>query len=183
MNLKKFREDIEKELELRILNKNNTPILERLEIHLEQIDKKYNLATMLNPQNIKSELYLSMLYQIVHPAKKIQKFSIEVDGKILPKEKNPKQAGIGLLKVLGTEVLINHPKHQKYVFKSPEEFYKLYANNVTLLEINGFYLSVLHILYSNGKNTLEKFQNFINSINEHLQYKKIKIHDNSYYQL
>jgi hypothetical protein len=183
MNLKKFIEDIEKELELRILNKNNTPILDRLEMHLEQLDEPYNLATMLNPQNVKSELYLSMLYQIAHPAKKIQKFSIEVDNKILPEEKNRKQAGISLLKVLGTEVLINHPQYQKYVFNSPNEFYKKYANNVTLLEINGLHLSVLHILYSNGKNTLEKFQNFINSINEHLQYKKIKIYDNSYYQL
>ena len=183
MDLKKFIKDIEKELELRMLNKSNTPILDRLEIHLEQLDKEYNLATMLNPQNLKSELYLSMLYQIVYPAQKVQKLSIEVDNKILPEEKNAKQSGVSLLKTLGAKFLINHPKYQKYIFNSKNEFYKKYSNNVTLLEIDGFYLSVLHILYSSGDNTLEKFQNFADNINEYLQYKKIKIHDNSYYQL
>lgn len=183
MNLKKFLKDIEKELELDILKEGETPILNRLQIHLDNLDEDYNLATMLNPKNLKVELYLSMLYQIVYPAKKIQKFSIEIDGKILKEEKNPKQTGERLLKELDINILKNHPKWGKYVFTTKEEFYKKYSNNVTLLETNGVYLSVLHILYSKGTNTLDKITNFIESINEHLQYQKIKIHDNSYYQL
>jgi len=183
MDLEKFLKDIEKELELRILGKGKTPILDRLQIHLDNLEEDYNLSTMLNPKNLKVELYVSMLYSIVYPAKKIQKFSVEVDGRKLKEEKNPKQTGVALLKELGTDVLINHPKWGKYVFKNKEEFYKKYSNNVTLLEINGIYLSVLHILYSTGNDTLDKITNFIDSINEYVQYQKIKIYDNSYYQL
>ena len=69
MNLVQFKKDIEKELELRILNNDETPILDRLQIHLDQLKKDYNLSTMLNPKNIQHELYLSMLYQIVYPTK------------------------------------------------------------------------------------------------------------------
>lgn len=183
MDLKKFLKDIEKELELDILKEGETPILNRLQIHIDNLDENYNLATVLNPKNLKVELYLSMLYQIVYPARKIQKFSIEVDGKILKEEKNPKQTGVSLLRELDIDILKNHPKWGKYIFNNKEEFYKKYSNNVTLLEINGVYLSVLHILYSTGNNTLDKITNFIESINEYVQYQKIKIHDNSYYQL
>tara|TARA_R110000803_G_scaffold38685_1_gene83629 strand:+ start:201 stop:755 length:555 start_codon:yes stop_codon:yes gene_type:complete len=183
VSLEQFKKDIESELTLSILEKGKTPILDRLQIHLDNLGEDYNLSTMLNPKNLDVELYLSMLYQIVYPAKKIQKFSIEVDGQLLKEEKNPKQTGVALLRELGIGILKQHPKYGKYVFKSKEEFYSKYSNNVTLLEIDGFYVSVLHILYSSGKNTLDKITNFIVNINEHLQYQKIKINDNSYYQL
>ena len=182
-SLEQFKKDIDCELTLSILEKGKTPILDRLQIHLDNLDEDYNLSTMLNPKNLDVELYLSMLYQIVYPAKKIQKFSIEVDGKLINESPNPKQTGVSLLKELGVDILNLHPKFKKYVFKTKEEFYKNYSNNVTLLEIDGFYVSVLHILYGTGNNTLEKFTNFIESINECLQYQKIKIYDNSYYQL
>ncbi len=184
MKYQKFLSEIERELELRMLEKGETPILDRLQIHIDNLDNKdYGLDTLLNPNNIKHELYVSMLYQIVYPAKKIQKFSIEVDGKMLKEEKNPKQTGVALLKELDINILKNHPKYGNYIFNTKEEFYKKYSNNVTLLEINGVYLSVLHILYSTGNNTLAKITNFIENINNHLKYQKIKIYDNSYYQL
>ena len=44
MNLKKFLKDIEKELELDILKEGETPILNRLQIHLDNLDEDYNLA-------------------------------------------------------------------------------------------------------------------------------------------
>lgn len=183
MDLVQFRDNIKKEYELRMLNEGNTPILDRLELHLKQLDKKYSLETMLNPKNIQHELYLSMVYQIVYPAKKIQKLIIKVDNKTLSEQKNNKQKGIALLKELGIKVLKSHPKYSKYIFNSKEEFYKNYSNNVSLLEVDGFCLSVLHILYSTGADTLEKFQNFAKNINEHFKYEKIKIYANSYYQL
>ena len=183
MDLQQFYKDIKRELELNSLGKGQTPILDRLRIHLDALDTDYNLATMLSPKNLNVELYLSMVYQIVFPAKKIQKFSIEVDGKLLKEEKNPKQTGVALLRELGVNILKSHPKYGKFVFESKEDFMKKYSNNVTLLEMDGFHVSVLHILYSKGNNTLDKITNFIESINEYLQYKKIKIYDNSYYQL
>ena len=80
MDLNTFLKDIEKELELNILKKGETPILDRLQIHLDNLDGDFNLATMLNPKNLKVELYLSMLYQIVYPAKKRTTFNIIYEG-------------------------------------------------------------------------------------------------------
>ena len=159
------------------------PLLDRLQIHLDTLDTDYDFYNLFVAKNMESELYLSMLYQIIYPAKKIQKFSIEVDGKILKEEKNPKQTGVALLKELDINILKTHPKFGKYVFNTKEEFYEKYSNNVTLLEVSGVYLSVLHILYSSGNNTLDKITNFIENINKHLKYQKIKIYDDSYYQL
>lgn len=93
MDLIQFKKDIEKELELSILGNEETPILDRLQIHLDNLNQEYNLSTMLNPQNIQHELYLSMIYQIVYPSKKIQKVKITVDGIEIPEEKNAKQTG------------------------------------------------------------------------------------------
>lgn len=105
MDLKKFIKDIEKELELRMLNKNNTPILDRLEIHLEQLDKEYNLATMLNPQNLKSELYLSMLYQIVYPAKSKNTLCLEYNANVI-QGKNNTQCLIELINLVGVDQIL-----------------------------------------------------------------------------
>ena len=67
MDLNKFLKDIERELELDILKKGETPILDRLQTHLDNLDGDFNLATMLNPKNLKVELYLSLLYRIINP--------------------------------------------------------------------------------------------------------------------
>ena len=79
MDLIKFKKDIEKELELKILDKGETPILNRLQTHLDHLTQEYNLSTMLNPKNIEHELYLSMVYQIIYPARKKNIFKIFYD--------------------------------------------------------------------------------------------------------
>lgn len=80
MNLVQFKKNLEQELEVKILNTGSTPLLDRLQIHLDNLDQKYNLATMLNPKNLENELYLSMLYQIVSPARKKNIFRIFYEG-------------------------------------------------------------------------------------------------------
>jgi len=184
MNLEKFKEELKQEMIADEFKTGETPIMDRLQIHLNNVEgEKYEMGHLLNPDCLNSDLWLSMLYQIAYPAKKVQKFTIELDGEMLEEGKNPKQTGMILLKALGVDVLKNHPKFGKYVFSSKEEFYKKFSNNVTLLEVNGYYLSVLHILYSNGSNTIDKISRFAQSINDYFQYQKIKIHDNSYYKL
>ena len=116
MDLKKFIKDIEKELGLRILNKNETPILDRLEIHLEQLDKEYNLATMLNPQNLKSELYLSMLYQIIHPAKKKNIFNIIYEGQGI-EGKNDREKIQNLASKIGADNIKKLKNYSKFLYK------------------------------------------------------------------
>jgi hypothetical protein len=116
MNLKEFEQNIEKELELRMLNKNNTPILDRLEIHLEQLDKEYNLATMLNPQNLKSKLYLSMLYQIIYPAKIKNKFYIKYQGKQIEGETDREKVQ-NLVISIGTKNIQKLKSYNKFLYK------------------------------------------------------------------
>ena len=56
MKYQKFLSEIERELELRMLGKGETPILDRLQIHIDNLDNKdYGLDTLLNPNNIKHE--------------------------------------------------------------------------------------------------------------------------------
>ena len=181
----KFINDITEEARSKELNKNAiTPIMDRIQLHIDMYTPSKTIGDYINPNVAKDDrMAMSLVYEMVYPSKKIQKIGVEIDGEMLPEEKVAKHSGIALLKKLGINVLKNHPKWGKYVFKTKEEFYKSYSNNVTLLEMDGFHVSVLHILYSKGNNTLDKITNFIESINEYLQYKKIKIYDNSYYQL
>lgn len=69
MDLVKFKEELRKEAVIRHLDKGgDTPMLDRLQIHLDQLEG-YSIEKMLSPKNLKSDLYLSMLYQIIYPAK------------------------------------------------------------------------------------------------------------------
>tara|TARA_R110000744_G_scaffold123822_1_gene229211 strand:+ start:1792 stop:2352 length:561 start_codon:yes stop_codon:yes gene_type:complete len=181
----KFINDITEEARSKELNKNAiTPIMDRIQLHIDMYTPSKTIGDYINPNVAKDDrMAMSLVYEMVYPSKKIQKIGVEIDGEMLPEEKVAKHSGIALLKKLGINVLKNHPKWGKYVFKTKEEFYKSYSNNVTLLEMEGSYVSVLHILYSTGNDTLDKLNRFSKSINEYLKYEKIKVYDNSYYEL
>ena len=105
MNLVQFKKDIEKELELRILGNGGTPILDRLQIHLDHLSQEYNLATMLNPKNIQHELYLSMIYQIVYPAKSKNTLYLEYNGNVIQGKDNT-QCLIKLINLVGVNQIL-----------------------------------------------------------------------------
>ena len=71
MDLDKFRIKIKLELENRISGRGKTPILDKFELHLEELKGDYTLDTLLNEDNMKHELWVSMLFRIAkHPPRK-----------------------------------------------------------------------------------------------------------------
>lgn len=71
MDLDKFKTQIKKELEKRFLGRGETPILNKFELHLNELEGDYTLSTLLDKDNMEHELWLSMLYKITkHPPRK-----------------------------------------------------------------------------------------------------------------
>lgn len=120
MDLEKFLKDIEKELELRILGKEKTPVLDRLQIHLDNLEEDYNLSTMLNPKNLKVELYVSMLYQIVYPAKSKNTLCLEYNGNFIEGKDNT-QCLIKLINTIGPEIISKTP-YKEFITEEIPEF-------------------------------------------------------------
>jgi len=116
-SLEQFKKDIDCELTLSILEKGKTPILDRLQMHLDNLDEDYNLSTMLNIKNLDVELYLSMLYQIVYPSKKKIQLSITLDG-ILIKGKSDRDKIQNLVKKVGVENVKKLKTYSRFVFKN-----------------------------------------------------------------
>ena len=70
MDLDKFKRKIKLELENRVSGRGKTPILDRFELHLGDLKGDYTLDTLLDEDNMKHELWVSMLYKLVHPKRK-----------------------------------------------------------------------------------------------------------------
>jgi hypothetical protein len=116
MDLIKFKNDINEELRLKKSKKDETPILDRLQIHLNNLTQDYNLATMLNPKNMNSELYLSMLYQIVYPAKSKNKFLLKYNGNII-KGKTDRDKIQNLVNIIGIDNIQKLQTYSKFLYK------------------------------------------------------------------
>ena len=117
MKYQKFLNEIERELELRMLEKGETPILDRLQIHIDNLDNKdYGLDTLLNPNNIKHELYVSMLYQIVYPAKSKNIFTITYEGQEI-EGKNDREKIQNLAIKIGADDIKKLKTYSKFLYK------------------------------------------------------------------
>ena len=116
-SLEQFKNNIEKELENQIKGINSTPILNRFRVHLDSLDGDFNLANMLFEKNIKSELYLSMLYQIIYPAKKKTELSIILDG-ILIKGESCRDKIQNLVKEVGVGNVKKLKKYSRFIYKN-----------------------------------------------------------------
>lgn len=64
MNLDKFKRKIKLELENRVSGRGKTPILDKFELHLEELKGDYTLDMLLDEDNMEHELWMSMLYKI-----------------------------------------------------------------------------------------------------------------------
>lgn len=83
MTIQEFKIHIEEELRDRLRNDNKpTPILDRLEKHLKDFDE-YNLTDLLNPKNMKHDLYISFLFQICFPSR----IKMDIDSEYEPIKK------------------------------------------------------------------------------------------------
>lgn len=163
MNLKKFLKDIEKELELDILKEGETPILNRLQIHLDNLDEDYNLATMLNPKNLKVELYLSMLYQIVYPAKSKNTLYLEYNG-VSMEGKDNTQRLIKLIDSIGPE-RIYQTTYKEFIKDQIPKFLtkNILPSSYKLLKNNKYFDRSF-----GGKGINNHIKTFIKDLNEQL---------------
>jgi len=175
MNLERFKKDIELELEIKILNTDTpTPILDRLQSHLDTLENKFDLySQMLNPKNLDSEMYLSMLYRIIYPVKYKKTFYIRYNNKHI-KGKDNTQILVNLLNSLNPLYL----KNSKYIYNSlPKKFPKNVLPSSYKLLSNGKYFDrsfggkginnyILHFI----KNLNEKF-----NLNIEFHYKEVAV--------
>ena len=83
MTIQEFKVHIEEELRHKLKCDNEpTPILDRLELHLKDFDD-YDLTDLLNPKNMKHDLYASFLFQICFPFR----IKMEIDAEYIPIKK------------------------------------------------------------------------------------------------
>jgi len=116
-HLKIFKDSIEKELENQIKGINSTPILDRLQIHFNSLEEDTQINDLLTEQNMGSNNFLSMLYQIVSPAKKKIQLSITLDG-ILIKGKSGRDKIQNLVKKVGVENVKKLKTYSRFVYKN-----------------------------------------------------------------
>ena len=174
MDLNKFLKEIERELELDILKKGETPILDRLQIHLDNLDGDFNLATMLNPKNLKVELYLSMLYQIVYPSKIKKILHIDVDG-IQIIGGNNREKLINFIKLVGAKNISHYPKYS-HLFHSVNEISHIKSS--TFKSIGS---DLMFDISFGGAGTINQYAKFTEDINSILT-QDIKVHFTSTYK-
>lgn len=83
MTIQEFKTHIEEELRNKLRGGNEaTPILDRLDKHLTDFDG-YDLTDLLNPKNMKHDLYVSFLFQICFPSR----IKMEIDAEYTPIKK------------------------------------------------------------------------------------------------
>jgi hypothetical protein len=83
MTIQEFKTHIEEELRHKLRGENEaTPILDRLDKHLIDFDG-YDLTDLLNPKNMKHDLYVSFLFQICFPSR----IKMEIDAEYTPIKK------------------------------------------------------------------------------------------------
>ena len=83
MIIQEFKTHIEEELRNKLRGNNeSTPILNRLEKHLKDFDE-YSLTDLLNPKNMKHDLYVSFLFQICFPSR----IKMDIDAEYAPIKK------------------------------------------------------------------------------------------------
>lgn len=116
MNLVKFKEDILKELRIRKLGKGDTPILDRLQNHLNNLEGECSVDSMLQKTNMDVEFYASMVYQIVYPAKKKLLLNIFLDNnKIIGKTSRQKIQNL-VIKI-GSNKISKLKNNGRFVYK------------------------------------------------------------------
>lgn len=83
MTIQEFKAHIEEELRHKLRGNNEaTPILDRLDKHVTDFDG-YDLTDLLNPKNMKHDLYVSFLFQICFPSR----IRMEIDAEYTPIKK------------------------------------------------------------------------------------------------
>lgn len=159
--LKQFKKSIEKELINQLEEKvNSTPILDRLQIHFDSLEENTEVGWILTEKNMKSNNFLSLLYQVVYPVSVKRIPSLFLNNKEIvgssTREKLQK-----LIINIGSEKISTLPNYSKFLFKTEsinhqQNIYKQIDNDYS------FDVSMGDINITDGLDSLS------NEIKEHL---------------
>jgi hypothetical protein len=116
--LEQFKESIEKELINRLKEKvNSTPILDRLQIHFDSLEENTEVGYLLTEQNMKSNNFLSLLYQVVYPVSAKRIPSLFLNNKEIVGS-NTREKLQKLIINIGSEKISTLPNYSKFLFKT-----------------------------------------------------------------
>jgi hypothetical protein len=117
--LKTFKEEILQDGKNRELGK-PTPILDRLQIHLNTLSNPLKVNDIISEKNLENEVLLSLLHQVVYPAKKKNILRIVLDGKEIEGKKSREKIQ-NLIKNIGVKKISTLPKFGKFLFKTNDK--------------------------------------------------------------
>lgn len=116
MDLEKFREELKQEM-LAGMRGDKTPILDRFQAHLDNVGgNKYKMDHLLNLDLLASDLWVSMLHQIIYPAKKKNILRIYLNGKEI-EGKTIRNKIQNLVIKVGVDVVKQLKIHSKFLYK------------------------------------------------------------------
>ncbi len=115
MELENFKKELEKEYYNKINNKDILyPILDRVQIHLENLSGNYTLEQILSPNNLNHEIYLSLLYNLIFPIKYKKSIMIKFDGEII-EGKNERVKIQNIVIKVGVKRILELEKYKKFI--------------------------------------------------------------------
>jgi len=116
-HLKIFKDSIEKELQNQIKGINSTPILDRLQIHFDSLEEGDKINDLLTEQNMGSNKFLSLIYQVVSPVNIKRTTSLSLDKKEI--SGNTLRAKLqNLIISIGYKKINMLPNYSKYLHKT-----------------------------------------------------------------
>lgn len=164
MNLEKFKEELRQEMIADEFGTGRTPIMNRLQSHLDNVEgNKYEVGHLLHPDRISNDLWLSMLYQIIYPAKVRKAFCFEYKGKVIEEKDNTKCL-ITLINSIGVDKIKTTSNSQFIFSQIPTSFPKNVLPSSYKKLDNGEYFDRSF----GGKGINNHIKYFINSLNEEL---------------
>ena len=116
-HLKIFKDSIKKELQNQIKGINSTPILDRLQIHFDSLEEGDKINDLLTEQNMGSNKFLSLIYQVVSPVNVKRTTSLSLDKKEI--SGNTVRSKLqNLIISIGYKKINMLPNYSKYLHKT-----------------------------------------------------------------
>tara|TARA_R110000744_G_scaffold366824_1_gene476079 strand:- start:114 stop:647 length:534 start_codon:yes stop_codon:yes gene_type:complete len=116
-HLKSFRNSIEKEFENKHIGLNLTPILDRLQIHFDSLGDHTLINDLLTEQNMRSNNFLSLIYQVVYPVSVKRIPSLFLNNKEIVGS-NTREKLQKLIINIGSKKISTLPNYSKFLFKT-----------------------------------------------------------------
>tara|TARA_B110000211_G_scaffold154065_1_gene174876 strand:- start:176 stop:724 length:549 start_codon:yes stop_codon:yes gene_type:complete len=170
--LEQFKKSIEKELINRLKEKvNSTPILDRLQIHFDSLEENTEVGYLLTEQNMKSNNFLSLLYQVVYPVSVKRIPSLFLNNKEIVGS-NTREKLQNLIVNIGSKKVSTLPNYSKFLFKTKSINHQKNISRSYYKQIDNDYSFDVSMGDINITNELDSLSNEIKEhLNLNIEYK------------